>query len=78
MVQEGIVLRHHESKNGLEVNTTKVSTIEILLPPTTLRGVRSFLRHAGFYIQFIKDFSKIVRPLCKLLKKDVVFAFDEA
>ena len=29
-------------------------------------------------VKFIKDFSKIVRSLCKLLEKYVVFAFDEA
>ena len=34
--------------------------------------------HAGFYRRFIKDFSKIVMLLCKLLEKDVFFNFDEA
>ena len=47
------------------------------MPPTTVKCVRRFLGHAGFY-RFIKDFSKIVRSLCKLLEKDVVFSFDEA
>ena len=65
-------------KDGLGVDTAKVSTIETLVPPTIVRGVRSFLGHTGFYQWFIKDFSKIVRPLCKLLEKDLVFAFDEA
>ena len=43
-----------------------------------MRGVHCFLGHAGFYRKFIKDFSKIVKPLCKLLEKDVIFSFDEA
>ena len=43
-----------------------------------MRGVRSFLGHAGFYRRFIKDFSKIAKPLCKLLEKDAIFSFDEA
>ena len=34
--------------------------------------------HARFYRRFIKDFSKISRPLCKLLEKDAKFEFDEA
>ena len=33
--------------------------------------------HAGFYRRFIKDFSKIARPLCRLLEKDAKFNFDE-
>ena len=47
------------------------------MPPTTVKGIKSFLWHVGFYIRFIKDFSKISRPLCKLLEKDANFEFDE-
>ena len=36
------------------------------------------LGHAGFYRGFIKDFSKIVKPLCNLLEKDATFVFDES
>ena len=43
-----------------------------------MKGIRSFLGHAGFYKRFIKDFSKISRPLCKLLEKDANFDFDES
>jgi len=42
-----------------------------------IKGVRSSFGHAGFYRRFIKDFSKIARPLSNLLNKDVVFKFDE-
>ncbi|GJZ93252.1 putative nucleotidyltransferase, ribonuclease H, partial [Tanacetum coccineum] len=48
-----------------------------LPPPTNVKVVRSFLGHAGFYRRFIKDFSKISRPMTKLLEKDPVFNFDE-
>ena len=48
-----------------------------LPPPTNVREVHSFLGHAGFYRRFIKDFSKITIPLCKLLQKDVEFHFDD-
>ncbi|XP_070055039.1 uncharacterized protein [Nicotiana tomentosiformis] len=40
-------------------------------------GVRRFLGHGGFYCRFIKDFSKVVNPLCKLLEKDAKFLFNE-
>ena len=69
MVIEGIVLGHKIYAIGLEVDQAKVSIIKTLLPPTNVKGIRSFLRHAGFYRRFIKDFSKISRPLCRLLEK---------
>ncbi|XP_019255156.1 PREDICTED: uncharacterized protein LOC109233746 [Nicotiana attenuata] len=77
MVQEGIVLGHKISRQGIEVDKAKIEVISRLPPPTSVKGVRSFLGHAGFYRRFIKDFSKIVNPLCKLLEKDVKFIFDE-
>ena len=78
MVIEGIVLGHRISTTGLEVDKTKVSIIKTLLPSTTVKGVRSFLGHAGFYRRFIRDFPKIARPLCRLLEKDAKFNFDES
>ena len=78
MVKEGIVLGHHISKKGIEVDRAKVEVIERLSPPISVKGVRSFLGHAGFYRRFIKDSSKIAHPLCKLLEKDCKFCFDES
>jgi hypothetical protein len=77
MVKEGIVLGHRISEKGIEVDRAKIEAIDKLLPPTTVKGVRSFLGHAGFYRRFIKDFSKISKPLCSLLLKDIKFQFDE-
>ena len=48
------------------------------MPPTTVKGIRSFLGHADFYRRFIRDFSKIARPLCRLLEKDAKFNLDES
>ena len=78
MVTEGIVLGHKISATGLEVDQSKISIIKTLAPPTTVKGIRSFLGHAGFYRRFIKDFSKIARPLCRLLEKDTKFNFDDS
>lgn len=77
MVQEWIILGQKVSARGMEVDKAKLETIENLPPPTSVKGVRSFLGHAGFYRRFIKDFSKITKPLCSLLEKDVPFRFDE-
>ena len=46
-------------------------------PPRDVKGIRSFLGHAGFYRRFIKNFSEISRPLTLLLQKDAKFRFDE-
>lgn len=75
MVKEGIVLGHRISGQGIEVDRAKIQIIEKLQPPNSVKGIRSFLGHAGFYRRFIHDFSKITKPLCKLLEKDVPFNF---
>nr|GEW77062.1 reverse transcriptase domain-containing protein [Tanacetum cinerariifolium] len=77
MVKEGIVLSHKISKNELEVDRAKFDVIAKLPHPTTIKGVRSFLGHAGFYRRFIQDFSKIARPMTHLLEKETPFVFSK-
>ena len=77
MVQEGIMLGHKVSKNDIEVDKAKIEVIDKLPPPTSIKGIRSFLGHAGFYRKFIKDFSKVAKPLCSLLEHDKPFHFDK-
>ena len=77
MVKEGIVLEHRIFVKGIEVDRAKIDVIEKLPPPTNVKGVRSFLGHAGFYRIFMKDFSKNAKPLCELLVKDAVFDFSK-
>ena len=52
--------------------------IRTLMPPTIVKGIIIFLGHVGFYRIFIKDFSKIARPLCRLSEIDPKFEFVEA
>ncbi|GJV97019.1 reverse transcriptase domain-containing protein [Tanacetum coccineum] len=77
MVKEGIVLGHKISRKGIEVDKAKVDVISKLPHPSTVKGIRSFLGHAGFYRRFIKDFSKISRPMTHLLEKNTPFIFSE-
>ncbi|KAG7527998.1 hypothetical protein ISN45_Un195g000010, partial [Arabidopsis thaliana x Arabidopsis arenosa] len=62
---------------GIEVDKGKIEVMMQLQPPKTVKDIRSFLGHAGFYRRFIKDFSKIARPLTRLLCKEAEFEFDE-
>nr|GEU61487.1 transposon Ty3-I Gag-Pol polyprotein [Tanacetum cinerariifolium] len=77
MVKEGIVLGHKILKNGIEVDKAKVDVIAKLPHRTTVKGIPSFLGHAVFYRRFIQDFSKIARPMTRLLEKDTPFIFSK-
>ncbi|GJU34961.1 reverse transcriptase domain-containing protein [Tanacetum coccineum] len=75
--REGIVLRHKISKFGIKVDKAKVDVIAKLPHLTFVKGIQSFLGHAGFYRRFIQDFSKIARPMTHLLEKDTPFIFSK-
>ena len=77
MVNQGIVLGHIISNKGIEVDKAKIELISKLPSPMNVKIVRQFLGHAGFYRRFIKNFSKIAKPLYKLLEKDAKFIWDE-
>ncbi|KAG8478278.1 hypothetical protein CXB51_028082 [Gossypium anomalum] len=78
MVSKGLVLGHVVSAQGITVDKGKIDVIRSLPYPTSVREIRSFLGHAGFYRRFINDFSKLAQPLCRLLQKDVNFVFDQS
>nr|GEX12944.1 hypothetical protein [Tanacetum cinerariifolium] len=77
MCKEGIVLGHKILKSGIKVDRAKVDVIANLPHPTTVKGVRSFLGHVGFYRRFIQDFSKIARPMTHLLEKKTPSVFSK-
>ncbi|CAN6455646.1 unnamed protein product [Victoria cruziana] len=69
MVQEEIVLVHIVSERGIEVDKAKVEMIAKLALPTCVREVKFFWD--------MQDFSKISRPICDLLAKDLTFLFSK-
>nr|GFB91846.1 reverse transcriptase domain-containing protein [Tanacetum cinerariifolium] len=71
----GLIYTISDSPWGIEVDKAKIEVISKLPHPTTVKGIRSFLEHAGFYRRFIKDFSKISRPMTHLLGKNSPFIF---
>nr|GEY41465.1 hypothetical protein [Tanacetum cinerariifolium] len=77
MVKEGIILGHKISKNKIEADKANVDVVAKRPHPTTIKGIRSFLGHAGFYRRFIQDFSKIARSMTRLLEKDTPFIFSK-
>ena len=77
MVNQGIMLGHIISKKGIEVDKAKIEMISKLPSPMNVKTVRQFLGHADFYRRFIKDFSKISKPLYNLLEKDAKFMWNE-
>ncbi len=69
-MREGIVLGHLVSERGIEVDKAKVEIIKKMPPPSSVKEVQNFLGHTGFYKRFIKDFSKIAKPLINWLNQN--------
>ena len=70
------MLGHIISERVIEVDKAKVELISKFPSPTNVKTVRQFLGHAGFYRRFIREFSKIAKPLYKLLEKYAKFEWD--
>ena len=69
MVPQGKLLGHIVCKSGLKTEPDKVRVIVEMEGPTEVSGVKSFLRHIGYYRQFIKNYAQITLPLVKLTRK---------
>jgi hypothetical protein len=66
-------LGHIISKGGISVDPSKVQDVLTWNAPMSVSDIQSFLGLAGYYRRFIEEFSKISKPMTKLLKKDKKF-----
>jgi hypothetical protein len=71
-------LGHVISKGGISVDPSKVQDVLSWNAPMSVDDIRSFLGLAGYYRRFIKGFSKISKPMTKLLEKDKKFEWTSA
>lgn len=71
MIEDGFMLRHVISERDIQVDKAKIDIIEKLPPPTTIKQLRGFLGHVGFYRRFMKDFLKIAQPMTRLHQNDI-------
>jgi hypothetical protein len=70
----GVILGH----NTIHMDPAKVQGVADWKPLRTVRDIRAFLGFTGYYRYFIKDYSKIARPLIHLTKKATPFTWGEA
>ena len=71
-------LGHIVSAEGVSVDPQKVKAILNWKPPTSVTEIRSFIVLAGYYRKFVEGFSKIVKPLTRLTRKEEPFLWSEA
>jgi len=65
------------SKSGIRTDPAKVAAVKEMKRPETVTQVKSFLGLASYYRKFVKDFSKIAKPLFNLTKKEKKFIWEE-
>jgi hypothetical protein len=74
---EGVVLGHHISPTGIQVDPAKIKVICDLPVPATQKDVDNFLGHARYYRRFIENFTKITSPLFQLITKSTEFTWND-
>jgi hypothetical protein len=78
MLTDGIILGHHISAKGIQVDPTKIKVILNLSNSTFAKRGTSFLGYVGYYRRFIENFSQIAHPLFSLLNKNSEFLWTES
>ncbi|XP_066365128.1 uncharacterized mitochondrial protein AtMg00860-like [Miscanthus floridulus] len=72
-LEEIAFLGHILTVEGVAINPTKIESVKEWEQPRNVTDIQSFLGLAGYYCRFIKNFSKIAKPMTNLLKKTEEF-----
>ena len=70
-------LGHVVSPSGVSVDPEKVEVVMSWERPKSVFEIRSFLGLVGYYMRFIKDFSRLAAPMTRLTRKGVKFEWDD-
>ena len=66
-------LGHVISEHGIQPNPDRIEKVRTYPIPKTPKEIKQFLGLVGYYRKFIKDFSKVAKPLTRLLQKSSIF-----
>lgn len=70
---EVMYLGHLITRDGVKPDPKKVEVVQNYPVPKSPKQIKSFLGLAGYYRRFIENFSQLMQPLTKLLKKNEPF-----
>ena len=70
-------LSHVVGRDGIRPDPEKIEKVKNYPVPTNLTQLRATLGLFSYYRKFIKDFSRIARPMNNLLKKDIPFIWTQ-
>jgi hypothetical protein len=76
-VTEGKLLGHIITKDGVKLDPERVEAIGKIPLPTSKKAFQSFLGQTNFVHRFIPNYAEIMKPIYKLLKKDLKFEWNE-
>nr|GFB11766.1 putative reverse transcriptase domain-containing protein [Tanacetum cinerariifolium] len=76
-LQEVQFLGHVVNRDGIHVDPSKVESVTNWKTPESHIEIRSFLRLVGYYRRFIKNFSKIAKPLTLLNQNNKAYVWGD-
>jgi hypothetical protein len=76
-MEEVAFLGHMLSAKGVAVDPSKIEAVSKWQSQKFVMEIRSFLGLAGYYRRFIQNFSKIAKPMTKLLKSNTPYVWSD-